>query len=619
MCGICGSFADRAGVDVDPDRVRVMARALLHRGPDDEGFHDAPRASFGFRRLSILDLSAEGNQPHRVGDGDDEVVTVVNGELYNFRDLRDEVTSAGVTLRSSGDMEVVAHLYRMLGDAFVERLHGMFALALYDRRRHRLLLARDRLGKKPLYYRQRDERLDFASEPKALLAGESAVAPDRAGLAAFLEHGVVPGSASAFAGLRRVAPGHLLVVDERGARSEPYWRPPIDVTTADHSVDEWKDAIFARLTEAVHKRLVADVPVGIFLSGGIDSGLILAAAADGRELQTFTIGFDDPRYDERALAAATAARFGVDPEVLVANPSPTEALGQITEAFDEPFGDPSAYPTLMVSRLARTRVKVALSGDGGDELFAGYRRHRALVVSQRIARFAPRALRRLGASLLGEAANGAAGRSAFGQLRRFAAALGLDAEERNRYWSTFFRGPARRRFLHPELLEETRIDEAAPSATSLRGALARDLTGYLVDDLLVKTDTASMAHSLEVRSPFLDHELVELAARVPESLLLRGGETKHLLREIARDRLPPEVAAASKRGFGVPLAEWLRGPLRPVAEEHLLGERFASRRLLRSGGADELLRRHRSGREDWSSYLWLLMIAEAWFRRHVDR
>jgi asparagine synthase (glutamine-hydrolysing) len=609
-------------------RVAAMTRTLVHRGPDAEGFAAGERHALGFRRLAILDLSAAGNQPHAARDG--RILTLLNGEIYNYRALREELIAAGVELHSTGDAEVLPHLYARHGDAFLERLEGMFALAVLDLDRSRLLLARDRFGKKPLYFRRVRDEIEFASEPRAFVAAGMAPQPDPAAIVRYLCFGYVPAGGSAFAGLERLRAGERLIADAKGIAIDRWYAPPAAEPGAAHrprrDLEGAKRELLDLLTVATRDRLESDVPLGVFLSGGIDSGLVLAAAARaaGTPPLAFTIGFDDPALDERDLARATARHLEARWIEHVANPRAGEALEAIAAAFDEPFGDSSAYPTLLVSQIARREVTVALSGDGGDESFAGYRRHRAIGVAASLERMLPRGVRRVLAARLGEAGNGVAGRSTLGQLRRFAAALALETPQRNAYWSTFFVAPLRARFLHEDLLAAAADpeDEAARAflaarGTPLRRALEVDLDRYLPDDLLVKTDIASMAHSLEVRSPWLDRRIVEFARSLPDDLLLRDGTSKHLARELAKDLLPPAVAAARKRGFGVPLAAWLRGPLKGVVRERLLSSRFTARRILKIGAAEELLARHERG-EDWSSYLWLVLVLDAWYRRFID-
>ncbi|MFG0315761.1 MAG: asparagine synthase (glutamine-hydrolyzing) [Planctomycetota bacterium JB042] len=631
MCGICGAFARRSTPDLAA-AVGRMTSALAHRGPDDEGEFHAPGVALGFRRLAVVDLSPAGNQPHAAEDGG--VVAVVNGEIDNHAELRAELRARGRTFRSTNDAEVVPHLYAELGDRFVERLDGMFALAVLDRRRRRLLLARDRLGKKPLVWREEGDVVWFASEGGALRRACPAGEADPGAIVRFLTFGVVPAPHSAVRGERRLPPGSLLVADADGVRVERWWSPPApagpDRGAPPRPISAWKEELRATLATAVSKRLRTEVPLGVFLSGGIDSGLVLAALRDvAPDLRppAFTIGFDDAAYDERRLAAATAERFGAEPVVeLLPEPDPTAARDAVAATYDEPFGDPSAVPTLHLCRLARRRATVVLSGDGGDEPFAGYRRHRAVSLAARVDRVVPRSPRGFLARIVGEAANGTAGRGTIGSFRRFAGALGLDAAERTLAWQTFFRAPQRARFLHADLLAATAAVDPegealaglpAPSSP-LRRALSYDLLRYLPDDLLVKVDRASMAVGLEVRSPWLDPALVALAARLPTALL-NGRGTKTLPRALAADLLPGEVARGRKRGFGVPLARWLRGPMREEARRRLLSDRFAGRRWLADGAAAELLDRHASGREDWSSYLWLLLVLDAWARRWVDR
>jgi len=610
---------------MDGQAVRAMTARLNHRGPDDEGQLEGRGFALGCRRLAILDLSENGRQPHQSPDG--SICSVLNGELYNHLELRAELERRGHRFRSRSDAELLPALYLEHGDAFPERLRGMFALALVDQERHRLLLVRDRLGQKPLYYEQQDELVRFASEPRALLAVGSDVRPDPAALVRFLSFGYVPGSGSAFLGLKRLGPAELLVADREGVRTRTYWRLP---EAGGEELDAQAAAarLFDDLAAACREQSRADVPVGLLLSGGLDSGLVAAAAlSNGDRLPAFTMGFHDARLDERQAAGETARRLGLNHRVFELEADPRSAPARIAASFDEPFGDPSAFPMLELCRQARRQVKVALTGDGGDELLSGYRRYRALAWSQNLDRFCPRALRLWLQRLLGAAANGSAGRTAFGELRRFCSALGLTPAERAVYWTCFFQAPQRRRFLHPDLIEaaaaiDPEHEAARELGTSGSAALCArrfDLSQYLPDDLLVKSDLASMAQGLELRAPFLDHRLVEWAARLPERLLMRGRRPKFLGREMARGRLPPPLVAGRKRGFGVPLSDWFRGPLESTSLELLQDGRFEQRRLLRAGAAADLLARHRAGREDWSAYLWLLLILEAWFRRFVDR
>ena len=622
MCGIAGAFSTGAEA-VDRESVQAMLDSLAHRGPDDEGLCADERYALGCKRLAVLDLSTAGRQPHENDDG--SVVSVLNGEIYNHEELRADLIQKGHRCHSRSDAELIPRLYTEYGDLFPERLRGMFALALVDRKRHRLLLARDRMGQKPLYFEATGGRIRFASEPRALCL-DAAVRPNPAALVRFLTFGYVPAPDSAFAGLQRVLPGQIVLGDRHGIELRSYFELPRRAAD-DRSQSEWEEAVWSAISEATREQLQADVPVGLFLSGGVDSGLIAAAASGGgAQPQAFCAGFGEEAFDERKTAGKTAGLLGLPLREILIRPTAEDAVPKVAAAFDEPFGDASAYPTLLLAEAAREQVKVVLAGDGGDELFAGYRRHRALALSTRAGRLLPGSLQRLLRGMLKEAANGTSGRSSFGTLRRFCSGLGLSPGEASLYWSSFFRAPQRARFLHPDLLEEAASNPEqevlqrwlSGPGPELRRALHHDQSRYLPDDLLVKTDIAAMACGLEVRAPLLDHRLVELAAGIPPQLLI-GRRPKFLLRRLAEEMLPREVARGRKRGFGVPLAAWMRGPLLEMMEQTLLQPRLERRRLFRQGAARELLARHKTGNEDWSAYLWLMLVLEHWFRRFVDR
>lgn len=629
MCGIAGRFSttETPNPNADREAVAAMLRALIHRGPDTDGLETfgSPgfgTATFGFRRLSILDLTEFGNQPQFTADR--RIATVFNGEIYNFPALRQQLIARGIELRSTGDAEILKHLYRIDGDAFLDKLEGMFAIAVVDLDRSRFLLARDRYGKKPLYYRHDGPHIDFASEPAALIAGGARAECDPVALLDFLTFGYVCGERSAFVGIERVAPGTKVVFENGRLTTETWYRMPEALPRA-ITLDAAADEAWKHIVPAVEERFWSDVPLGLFLSGGIDSGLIAAAAQElGRAPRCFTIGFDDPRYDERELARATAKHLGLELVEQVVTPDPLRAIDDVAAAFDEPFADASAIPTLALSKLARQHVTVALSGDGGDESFAGYRRHRLIGGGSALDRVLPRVVRRVAAGCFRESGNGTAGRSFLGQVRRFASALPLDVAERNAYWATLFSSELRQRFLAPELLERARghaPDALAVEAfrarpgTALRRCLDGDFERYLPDDLLVKTDRASMAHSLEVRCPLLARGVVEFARGLPDQVLLAGNRTKAVLRELARRKLPATVATATKRGFGVPLVDWLRGPLAKTARDRLTDPSFESRRIVRAEAVDDMLARHASAREDWSSQIYALLVFDAWSRR----
>jgi asparagine synthase (glutamine-hydrolysing) len=608
MCGICGLLAP-SGVP-DPTPVERMNTALVHRGPDEGSVDAFGRCVLGNRRLQVIDL-ATGSQPVANESGD--VVAVFNGELYNFRELRAEL--AGHEVRGSGDTPVIPHLYEESGPAFVSRLEGMFAIALWDAGRERLVLARDRVGKKPLLWtRLGDGTLAFASELKALLRlpGVSREL-DPAALDAYLALQYVP-TGTALRGVEKLPPGHLLVAEGESVRVEPYWSlEPWAVELRD---EEWLERIRETVGAAVRRRLVADVPLGALLSGGIDSSVVVAEMARAsQQVRTFTVGFGDDRYDERAYARAVAERYGTEHEEIVVEPDVTELLPQLARTFDEPLGDEAALPQFVVSELARQHVTVALTGDGGDEAFAGYERYAAVGLAGRVALPGAGAAGRL----LRWAGRGEP-RSRVNRAGRLFEVAALPAGARyGRLMEVF---PAS---LRAELWEPGFLGKPAP-AWELLGFTERGISGlqrldvrtYLPGDLLLKADLASMAHSLEVRSPLLDHAVLELGVSLPDSLKLDGLRGKVALRRAFADALPPEVAGRGKTGFGVPIARWFREELRTLAGDVLLGETARARGLFSPGAVARLLHEHVSGRADHAHRLWCLLMLELWQREYVD-
>jgi len=608
MCGICGLLAPSGAPD--PTLVERMNAALVHRGPDEGSVDAFGRCVLGNRRLQVIDL-ATGSQPVANESGD--VVAVFNGELYNFRELRAEL--AGHEVRGSGDTPVIPHLYEESGLAFVSRLEGMFAIALWDAGRERLVLARDRVGKKPLLWtRLGDGTLAFASELKALLRlpGVSREL-DPAALDAYLALQYVP-AGTALRSVEKLPPGHLLVAEGESVRVEPYWS--LEPWADELRDEEWLERIRETVGAAVRRRLVADVPLGVLLSGGIDSSVVVAEMARAsRRVQTFTVGFGDDRYDERAYARAVAERYGTEHEEIVVEPDVTELLPQLARTFDEPLGDEAALPQFVVSELARRHVTVALTGDGGDEAFAGYERYAAVGLAGRVALpgagAAGRLLRWAGRGEPRSRANRA------GRLFEVAA---LPAGARYGRLMEIF--PAS---LRAELWEPGVVGEPAPAwellgstESGISGLQRLDVRTYLPGDLLLKADLASMAHSLEVRSPLLDHAVLELGVSLPDSLKLDGLRGKVALRRAFADALPPEVAGRGKTGFGVPIARWFREELRAFATDLLLGETARARGLFSPGAVARLLHEHVSGRADHAHRLWCLLMLELWQREYVD-
>lgn len=619
MCGICGLVAPEGAPD--PTWVDSMRARLRHRGPDQASTDLYGRCALGHQRLIVVD-PATGGQPVANESGD--VVAVFNGELYNFRELRVELAGHGHDVRGTGDSPVIPHLYEEHGLGFVDRLFGMFAIALWDARRQRLVLARDRLGKKPLLYtRTRGGTLAFASELKALLELPG-VGPEvnLSALDAYLALGYVPAGEHAVEGIQKVPPGNLLVFESGLLRLERYWEP--EPRAVERSDEEWLELVRETVGAAVRRRLVADVPLGALLSGGIDSSVVVAemAKASPEPVRTFTVGFGDTRYDEREHARAVAERYGTQHEEVVVESDAAELLPQFAEAFDEPLGDDAALPLYVVCGETRRHVTVALTGDGGDEGFAGYERYFAQGAASRV----PARLARIGATALGTLPTARREpRSTAFRAARFLRAAATSAASRyggfmevfpvaarSELWTEDARAEIGRQLSAAELLGPAPPD-------GVRGLQLLDMRTYLPDDLLLQADIASMAHSLELRSPFLDHEVVELGLSLPEHLKLEGRTGKIALRRAFAADLPSSVAARGKKGFGVPLSRWFRAELRELASDLLLDRRVRERGQLRVEAVERLLADHVAGRADHGQRLWTLLMLELWQRHHVER
>jgi asparagine synthase (glutamine-hydrolysing) len=613
MCGICGLLA-RHGTP-DPALVDAMRAALVHRGPDEGSTDLLDGCALGHQRLRVLDLET-GSQPVSNERGD--VVAVFNGELYNFPELREELARGGHAVRGTGDTPVIPHLYEEHGARFVERLEGMFALALWDRGRGRLVLARDRVGKKPLVWaRLPDRTLAFASELKALLRLPGLAAePDLAALDAYLALGYVPGERTGLRGVQRLPPGHLLVVENGTERLERYWR--LEQVAQSHKVEdeEWLERVRATVAAAVRRRLAADVPLGALLSGGIDSSVVVAlmAQASSGPVRTFTVGFGEERYDEREFARAVAERYGTVHEEVVLEPDVAETLPRLAAAFDEPLGDEAALPTFLICEQARKHVTVALTGDGGDESFAGYERYLVPGLARRAAAIPGAAS--LGARALRALPSGRREpRSPAFRVARFLETAAAPAAERYARTLEVFPPSLRRDLWDADVAPVSAAELlGAPPAGGIAGLQLLDVATYLPGDLLPKADIASMAHSLELRSPLLDREVLELGLALPDSLKTRGRQGKVALRRAFAADLPPEVAARGKTGFGVPIGRWFRGELRGLARDVLLGGRGPFRRE----AVERLLDEHESGRRDHGHRLWSLVMLELWLRTHVE-
>lgn len=628
MCGIAGLVYTDPHHPVDRNLVRAMTDRLQHRGPDAAGYLFDPGAALGHRRLSIIDLNT-GHQPMYNEDG--TVAVVFNGEIYNFRDLRRELETLGHRFRTSSDTEVIVHAWEQWGDAAVPRLRGMFALALWDRRQRRLLLARDRVGKKPLYYAHDAERLAFASELKALLADPGLKREiDLEAIDDYLTFGAVPPPRSIYRRVAQLPPAHYLVWEAGRTRLSEYWDLVFE-PGPDHSERRWLEEFASIFEEAVRLRLVSDVPLGAFLSGGVDSSAVVAAMSTtaGHPVATTTVVFREAAFNEAPYARVVASALGTDHQEILIEPRAAEILPLLAWHLDEPFADSSALPTYYVSRAARARVTVALSGDGGDEVFAGYEwRYGLNLLEARVRRLLPRILRR---GLLGPLSQVWPKADRLPRPLRwkyFLRNVSLEPELAYFHDLSIF-SPAEKRGLLTEEFQRGLGDHdpfayLEPLFARTRGldTLSRilyvDTKVYLPHDILVKVDRMSMANSLEVRSPFLDHKILEFAAQLPANLKFRRGTSKYLVKRYLETRVPHNVVHRPKMGFSIPLTTWLRTQLRDFSHDLLLSERTTARGYFLRPAIRRLWDAHQRGNRDHARQLWALAMLELWHRIFVD-
>lgn len=613
MCGIAG-VATRDGLrQEDPQLVDRMLRSLAHRGPDDQFMLGDGRAMLGARRLAIIDLEG-GRQP--LHDESGLILATQNGEIYNYLELRDELIRQGHVFQTRSDTETIVHLYEEHGTAFVEHLRGMFAIAIWDGRIGRLVLARDRLGKKPMYWRLAGDRLAYGSELKAILEDPTIErVVDREALALYLQYQYVPAPWSILRGFAQLPAAGILTWDGGAPEVRRYWTPSYE-PKIHRDIREDEDEGLALIREAVRLRLRSDVPVGVFLSGGMDSSIVTAvmAEASAEPVRTFSIGFENQAFDELPYARAVAQQYGTVHTEEIVRLDAIELLPELADHFDEPFGDPSAIPTFRVAQIAASQLKVVLTGDGGDESFGGYARYRShqtyagLDVLPRPLLSAMARSGRFATAPLGDRS----------RLRRRLHIAGLGPDERYVELMSIF-GARERSQLMPGrngasaafLLNVLRQGPADATDRVLRA----DLLTYLPDDLLVKMDRATMANSLEARAPLLDHHLVEFAARLPADRKIDGANRKVLLRSIAKRLMPAEHVDRPKMGFAAPTGDWFRGELGVRFEELVLAPDAALRDHLDATTAASLLVDHRSGRADHDHQLWMLLMFELWARR----
>lgn len=628
MCGIVGVYKNDPGFKPNRARLERMNDSQTHRGPDEAGIHIEAKVGLGHRRLSIIDL-ASGQQP--LFNEDDSVVVVFNGEIYNFQELVPELEAAGHRFRTRSDTEVIVHAWEQWGEACVLRLRGMFAFAIWDRNRQQLFLARDRLGVKPLYYAVlADGTLAFGSELKSILAwGDLDKTLDPQAVEDYFAYGYIPEPKTIFTAVRKLPAGHTLLFsnDKHGGAPRQYWDVQFDASCA-LSGQELEEALIEQLREAVEIRMVSEVPIGAFLSGGVDSSAVIAMMADASDkpVNACTIGFGEEKYDETVYAKMVAERYACNQHYDRIETGGFDEIDQVVQLYDEPYADSSALPTWKVCGLARQHVTVALSGDGGDEDFAGYHRYRWQLEEQALRDRVPGPLK----SLFGFAGQHYPRMIGAPRLLRLRSAFKaasddpvagyfritsfLEDDERGRVFSKAFK---REKQDYNAISVLRRHAERANTDDPLSLVQYLDYKTYLNDDILTKVDRASMAHALEVREPVIDHKLVEFAATLRPDLKLRGSEGKYIFKKALEPHLPNEVLYRRKQGFAVPVAEWFRGGLGERLDQAIDAETLRDTGLFDHNQLRKLLNEHRRGRRDLSPFLWSLLVFEGFARRHL--
>lgn len=638
MCGIVGVVcrSSREGARFDPAVLPRMLDAIRHRGPDDSGIQTLETAEnqvlLGFRRLSIIDVDG-GHQP--LANEDHTVWIIFNGEIYNYVELKSGLERLGHRFRTNSDTETIVHLYEEYGTGCLQHLRGMFAFAIWDSRIQQLFLARDRLGKKPLVYRLESDRLLFASELKALLQVPGMPRElDETAVDAYLTYQYVPHPQSILKGFRKLPPAHFGLWKGGTFSVQKYWEPDFAEPSRQGQFRNLQDArvqLRETLTESVRLRMRSDVPLGAFLSGGIDSTIIsgLMQQQATRPIQTFSIGFPVAEFDERTYAREAACHLGTDHHEYVVEPEALEILPELIWHYDEPFSDSSAIPTLYLAKMTRKHVTVALSGDGGDELFAGYRRYQAVKLGGWIDRL-PMPLRNfLAWNLWQKFPASVRQNSRRRRLKRLLSAIALEPRRRYLKWVSIFDEERRRELYTPEFQQKIQKFSAAdfllqayeqcPQRDFVTQTTCADVLTYLPCDILHKVDVATMAHSLEARCPFLDHQVVNLAARMPMSWKLSGNQGKQILIDTFSDFLPPRIQSRPKMGFGVPLDYWFRNELRPLLEDVLYDSRTLARGFFRPAAIRQLIDEHITRQWDHSYRLWSLLVLELWQRTFLDQ
>jgi asparagine synthase (glutamine-hydrolysing) len=629
MCGIAGVIDVQMRGSAAQPILESMCNALIHRGPDAFGYFSADMVGLGHRRLCIIDL-ASGQQPMANEDG--TIWVTFNGEIYNFVELRDQLVACGHRFATNSDTEVIVHAYEQFGQECLQRFRGMFAFAIWDGPKRQLFLARDRVGKKPLFYTQTGGRFLFASELQALVQHRAVSRDiDLSAIDDYLTLGYVPGPATIYRHIYKLPPAHFLtikVADSASAnhalRAERYWQLKFQPKNILSERDA-KDGLLEVLTEAIRLRLVADVPLGALLSGGIDSSLVVALMSKlvNRSVKTFSIGFENQQFNELPFAREVAERYGTEHSEMIVRASAVEVLPKLVRHYGEPFADSSAIPSYHVAKMTRSHVTVALNGDGGDESFGGYERYLGVIMAERLRQFSSRAVNSAARFTRWLVPSTTPRRSRLGKIARFFDGAALAKNEGYLRWIGFFSAQEKERLYLPDFRRHvsdhraeswlaSQFAERDEGEGTLDGLLAVDVNSYLPYDLLVKMDIAAMACSLEARSPFLDHKVMEYAAGLPTHLKIRGRTLKYLLKKAAEDMLPRSILKRRKMGFGVPVGEWMRGDLRPLLEDVLMSPSakvldYFDGRILR-----DMVDAHVQARQDCGSQLWALLWLEMW-------
>ena len=638
MCGICGKISLNGAMS--ENLIHKMCEVLKHRGPDSEGVeifnhHNPNRAGdlrsptrfsvgLGHRRLSVIDLSPAGHQPMSNEDG--SIWLVMNGEVYNFPELRESLEKKGHVFKSHTDTEVIIHLYEEKGIDCLNDLRGPFVFAIWDTNKQRLFIARDRIGKKPLFYRYKNQELIFASEVKAILQDhEVKVEVNRSAVTDYLSYGYVPTPESMFKGIMKLPPAHFMVYEKGNIKIEKYWS--LDFSRKIKlSEKEYCDRILELLEEATRIRMISDVPLGAFLSGGIDSSAVvyMMSKLSSRPVKTFSIGFEEQEYSELKFAKIIADRFGTEHKEYIVKPNAIEILPKLVWHYNEPYADSSALPSYYVAKMTRQDVTVALNGDGGDECFGGYERFMAARFAEYL-KIVPGNLLRSIADRLPESLGLKDFRT---RLKRFLLMASRPYRERHYNWVNVFRDGEKENLFSEEFKREignrssfyylnNAFDECK-SKDVVDLVMSTDIKTNLLDDLLVKMDIATMANSLEGRSPFLDHKVMEFAASIPSNMKIKGTRLKYILKKALKNKLPDEILGRGKMGFGVPLDSWFRGELKDYSHEMLLSDKCIKRGYFKREALKSILDGHSSGKVNNGAKIWSLLFLELWHRMFVD-